>query len=104
MRPRDTARRAQTPERRQRGFTLIEIMAVVLIIGLLTTIVGAVVFSQVDSARGSLCHSLPPRRNPMGIAPVLVFTVVFSSASWLPREGWEGPCWGPTCLRFRPAL
>jgi general secretion pathway protein G len=37
--------------RRRRGFTLIEIMAVVLIIGLLGTIVGAVVFSQVDQAR-----------------------------------------------------
>ena len=37
--------------RRNAGFTLIEIMAVVLIIGLLSTIVGAVVFSQVDSAR-----------------------------------------------------
>lgn len=33
------------------GFTLIEIMAVVLIIGLLGGIVGAVVFSQVDKAR-----------------------------------------------------
>jgi general secretion pathway protein G len=51
MGTRDTAREAQAPERRRRGFTLIEIMAVVLIIGLLTTIVGAVVFSQVDSAR-----------------------------------------------------
>jgi len=36
---------------RQQGFTLIEIMAVVLIIGLLGGIVGAVVFSQVDKAR-----------------------------------------------------
>jgi general secretion pathway protein G len=36
---------------RDPGFTLIEIMAVVLIIGLLGTIVGAVVFSQVDKAR-----------------------------------------------------
>ncbi|MEN8184882.1 MAG: type II secretion system major pseudopilin GspG [Myxococcota bacterium] len=44
------AREASVP-RRAAGFTLIEIMAVVLIIGLLTTIVGAVVFSQVDSAR-----------------------------------------------------
>ena len=33
------------------GFTLIEIMAVVLIIGLLGGIVGTVVFSQVDKAR-----------------------------------------------------
>jgi len=37
--------------RRHAGFTLIEIMAVVLIIGLLSTIVGTVVFSQVDRAR-----------------------------------------------------
>ena len=51
MRSRDTSHTGPTPERRRRGFTLIEIMAVVLIIGLLTTIVGAVVFSQVDSAR-----------------------------------------------------
>lgn len=35
----------------RQGFTLIEIMAVVLIIGLLGTIVGAVVFGQVDKAR-----------------------------------------------------
>jgi general secretion pathway protein G len=33
------------------GFTLIEIMAVVLIIGLLTTLVGTVIFQQVDKAR-----------------------------------------------------
>ena len=33
------------------GFTLIEIMAVVLIIGLLSTIVGAAIFQQVDKAR-----------------------------------------------------
>jgi general secretion pathway protein G len=37
--------------RRKRGFTLIEIMAVVLIIGLLSTIVGAMIFRQVDKAR-----------------------------------------------------
>jgi len=43
----------ETSPRRTRsgGFTLIEIMAVVLIIGLLGGIVGAVVFSQVDKAR-----------------------------------------------------
>ena len=40
----------QTP-RRQGGFTLIEIMAVVLIIGLLSTIVGAAIFQQVDKGR-----------------------------------------------------
>ena len=33
------------------GFTLIEIMAVVIIIGLLTGIVGAAIFSQVDKGR-----------------------------------------------------
>ena len=36
---------------RERGFTLIEMMAVVLIIGLLGGIVGVVIFSQVDQAR-----------------------------------------------------
>jgi general secretion pathway protein G len=41
----------RTGPRRKRGFTLIEIMAVVLIIGLLSTIVGAAIFSQVDKAR-----------------------------------------------------
>lgn len=41
-----------TPRRRRNAaFTLIEIMAVVLIIGLLGGIVGVVIFGQVDSAR-----------------------------------------------------
>jgi general secretion pathway protein G len=51
MQPRAASHDRPKSARRRRGFTLIEIMAVVLIIGLLTTIVGAVVFSQVDSAR-----------------------------------------------------
>ncbi len=33
------------------GFTLIEIMAVVLIMGMLMTLVGVAVFQQVDKAR-----------------------------------------------------
>jgi len=37
------------------GFTLIEIMAVVLIIGLLGGIVGTVVFAQIDKARVTTC-------------------------------------------------
>jgi general secretion pathway protein G len=37
--------------RRRNGFTLIEIMAVVLIIGLLGGIVGAAIFGQIDQAR-----------------------------------------------------
>ena len=36
---------------RRTAFTLIEIMAVVLIIGLLSTIVGAAIFQQVDKGR-----------------------------------------------------
>jgi general secretion pathway protein G len=45
----------QPPSSRERaaGFTLIEMMAVVLIIGLLAGIVGVAVFSSVDSARVS---------------------------------------------------
>jgi len=39
------------PRRSSRGFTLIEIMAVVLIIGLLSTIVGVSIFAQVDKGR-----------------------------------------------------
>jgi general secretion pathway protein G len=39
------------PRRRSAGFTLIEIMAVVLIIGLLSTLVGVAIFGQVDEAR-----------------------------------------------------
>ena len=38
-------------ERRAKGFTLIEIMAVVLIMGLLAGIVGTVVVNQIDQAR-----------------------------------------------------
>jgi general secretion pathway protein G len=37
--------------RRSGGFTLIEIMAVVLIIGLLSTLVGLAIFPQIDKAR-----------------------------------------------------
>jgi general secretion pathway protein G len=37
--------------RSRRGFTLIEIMAVVLIIGLLSSIVGLAIFQQVDRGR-----------------------------------------------------
>ena len=42
---------ATNPDRRSQGFTLIEIMAVVLIIGMLSGIVGFAVFQQVDKAR-----------------------------------------------------
>jgi general secretion pathway protein G len=37
--------------RQSRGFTLIEIMAVVLIIGLLTTLVGLAIFPRIDQAK-----------------------------------------------------
>jgi general secretion pathway protein G len=43
-------RRPHRP-RRQRGFTLIEIMAVVVIMGLLMGIVGTAVFTQIEKAR-----------------------------------------------------
>lgn len=43
--------------RRQRGFTLIEIMAVVLIMGLLMGLVGVSVFSQVDRARATTARA-----------------------------------------------
>ncbi len=42
---------ARESKRTRDGFTLIEIMAVVLIIGLLGGIVGTVVFAQIDKAR-----------------------------------------------------
>ena len=38
-------------DHRRRGFTLIEIMAVVLIIGLLSTLVGMAIFPQIDKSR-----------------------------------------------------
>ena len=38
-------------DRTQSGFTLIEIMAVVIIIGLLTGVVGFQIFQQVDKGR-----------------------------------------------------
>ena len=41
----------QREDSRRRGFTLIEIMAVVLIMGLLMGLVGVQVFAQVDKAR-----------------------------------------------------
>ena len=42
---------ANPARRRDAGFTLIEIMAVVLIIGLLTGVVGFQIFAQVDKGR-----------------------------------------------------
>lgn len=42
---------ARSASRTQRGFTLIEIMAVVLIMGMLMGLVGVTVFSRVESAR-----------------------------------------------------
>jgi general secretion pathway protein G len=41
----------RTPRASNAGFTLIEVMAVVLIIGLLSTLVGVSVFQQVDRGR-----------------------------------------------------
>jgi len=46
-----TEERSAAPRARERGFTLIEIMAVVLIISLLTGLVGFAVFQQVDKGR-----------------------------------------------------
>lgn len=45
------------PQRRSRGFTLIEIMAVVLILGLLTTLVGVAILPRIESARRSTAGS-----------------------------------------------
>ena len=44
-------------DRRTAAFTLIEIMAVVIIIGLLTTVVGGMVFQQVDKARATTART-----------------------------------------------
>ena len=46
-----TERKQIVQVRENAGFTLIEIMAVVLIIGLLSTIVGVSIFAQVDKGR-----------------------------------------------------
>jgi len=44
-------RKETTQPRSQRGFTLVEIMAVVVIIGLLGTLVATAVFGQIEKAR-----------------------------------------------------
>ena len=49
--PKNAGREQVIPARVNAGFTLIEIMAVVLIIGLLSTIVGVSIFAQVDKGR-----------------------------------------------------
>ncbi len=41
----------------QRGFTLIEVMAVVLIIGLLTTLVGIAIIPQIDKSRVNIARA-----------------------------------------------
>jgi general secretion pathway protein G len=46
-----TVRRSRRAPRRENGFTLIEIMAVVLIMGFLAGIVGVAVVAQIDKAR-----------------------------------------------------
>lgn len=43
--------RPRSPSPLESGFTLIEIMAVVLIIGLLSTLVGIAIFPQIDKSR-----------------------------------------------------
>jgi len=43
--------RPRSPSPLKSGFTLIEIMAVVLIIGLLSTLVGIAIFPQIDKSR-----------------------------------------------------
>lgn len=49
--PEPAERKQVVQARDSAGFTLIEIMAVVLIIGLLSTIVGVSIFAQVDKGR-----------------------------------------------------
>jgi general secretion pathway protein G len=48
---RERTSQARTRVAREGGFTLIEIMAVVLIIGLLSTLVGVAIIPQIDKAR-----------------------------------------------------
>jgi len=48
---------SSVPVPHKSGFTLIEIMAVVLIIGLLSTLVGIAIFPQIDKARVNAARS-----------------------------------------------
>lgn len=51
MQPNHPSVLASKQDRKRRGFTLLEIMAVVLILGLLTTLVGVAILPQIDKSR-----------------------------------------------------
>ena len=68
------------PHRTERGFTLIEMMAVVLIIGLLSGIVGVAVFRQLDKAK--IAAPTIVLRSPM----ISTTAMISISVKPLPRE------------------
>ena len=84
-----------TRKRNQRGFTLVEIMVVVVIIGMLAGLVGPKIFNRLDKAKketaktqmGTLKTILATYRLDVGRYPESLDCLVRSCGG----DGWSGP-------------